>query len=260
MSALIRRSSLSVLFAAASMLAAQSPGPAPAPAPEPAPAPPVRVPTFPNSTCPIMGKKVSMPLFVDTELGRIYLCCKPCVRKVLADVPTAHKTAYPAVEEVANERCPVSGEPIGEHRETIVLQGFRFSLCCAGCVPTARSEAQVTLAKLREPALVDVGNLTCPVTDKPVQANAFAVIGDSIVRLASPSVLERVEAAPAAMLAAAKAIATKQPKTPPHRHEPRQPSDGKGAPEQAGEKSGEQAGKGAPEALERPTPGGKGAQ
>ncbi|MCB9884077.1 MAG: hypothetical protein H6838_01220 [Planctomycetes bacterium] len=198
----------SFMLAAAS-LAAQSQTPA---------EPPVRVPTYPNSTCPIMGKKVSMSLFVDTDMGRFYLCCKPCVRKVLADVPTAHKTAYPVVEDVANEVCPVSGEPIGEHKVSVVLQGFRFSVCCAGCVEAAQKDTQLTLIKLREPGLVVVGNRTCPISGKPVVDNAVVVIGDNLVHLASPRLLEDVEKAPAATLAKAREIAKAQPKPAPHRH------------------------------------------
>ncbi len=201
---------LSAVFALSSLLAAQDPAPA---------GPQVRVPTFPNSTCPIMGKKVSMPLFVDTDMGRFYLCCKPCVRKVLADVPTAHKTAYPAVETVANEVCPVSGEPIGEQKVEVVLQGFRFAVCCAGCVAEARQQHQRTLVRLREPALVDVGNKTCPVSGKPTAPNAFAVVGDSIVHLESPRLVAEVEKAPVAVLEKAKKIAAAQPKPAPHRHE-----------------------------------------
>jgi len=198
----------SALFAAAALVA-QDPPPA---------KPQVRVPVFPNSTCPIMGKKISLPLFVDTEAGRIYLCCKPCVKKVLADVPTAHKTAYPKIEDVPNEVCPVSGELIGEHRTTIVLQGFRLALCCVGCADTARKQSQITLARLREPKLVDVKNEICPVTDKPVAANTFAVIGEAIVRLSSPKLLADVEKAPDETLAKAKEIAAKQPKPEPHQH------------------------------------------
>ncbi len=216
-----------ILFAAAS-LAAQSPTPA---------EPPVRVPTFPNSTCPIMGKKVSMPLFVDTEMGRFYLCCKPCVRKVLADVPTAHKTAYPVVEDVANEVCPVSGEPIGDRKVSVVLQGFRFSVCCEGCVEAAKQHTQRTLIKLREPALVDVGNSTCPLSGKPVVANALVVIGDSLVHLASPRLLQEVEKAPAATLAKAREIARAQGKPAPHQHVDKPESEAKGEGKQGAEPS-----------------------
>src|SRR5690606_20401712 len=44
---------------------------------EPAP-PRVRVPAYPNVACPIMGKPISARLFVDTELGRFWVCCKGC--------------------------------------------------------------------------------------------------------------------------------------------------------------------------------------
>lgn len=193
------------------VLAAQNPAPAPAPV---VPAPEVGVPTFPNSTCPIMGKKVSMALFVDTEVGRFYLCCKPCIRKVLADVPTAHKTAYPAVDELANEVCPVSGVAIGEGKVALTLQGFRFFVAKEEHVAVARREHQLTLAKLREPKLKDVGNDVCPVSGKPVDVNAIVAIGDDLVRLASPRLLAEVQKAPAEVLAKAKASVRKGEKEP----------------------------------------------
>lgn len=199
-------------------VAAQDP-PAPTPAPAPAAAK-VEVPTFPNPTCPIMGKKVSMPLFIDTELGRFYVCCKPCFKKVLADLPAAHKTAYPVVQDVKNTVCPVSGEPVGEHAVPITLQGFRFSLCCAGCVDAARRNSQVTLVKLTRPTAEDVGNDTCPVTDKPVAANAFVVVDGAIVHLAAPSAADAVAKDPAALLAKARALAKAQPPKAKHVHQP----------------------------------------
>jgi hypothetical protein len=209
---------LSVLFATVSLLTAQMPPAAAGPA--------VSVPSFANSTCPIMGKKVSMPLFVDTELGRIYLCCKPCVRKVLADVPTAHKTAYPVVQDAANQVCPVSGAPIGERRASLVLQGFKLDLCCEGCIDAARKAAQVVLARLTTPALTEVGNQTSPVDGKPIAPNAFAVVGDAIVRLSSPQQVAEVEKAPQAMLDKARAIRAQQPQPEPHRHQGK--AEGKG--------------------------------
>lgn len=204
------RSFATVLFVTVALVA-QSPDPK---------APTVRVPVFPNSTCPIMGKKISLPLFVDTVMGRIYICCKPCIRKIQRDVPTAHKTAFPVVEEVANEVCPVSGEKVGADAVAVTLQGFRFSVCCADCVPVAQAHHQVTLVKLREPKLVDVGNRTCPIDGKPVAANAFAVVGDAIIHLSAPALVAEVEKAPAEVLAKARAIAAKQPKAEPHRCKP----------------------------------------
>lgn len=176
------------------------------------------VPTFPNPTCPIMGKKVSMPLFIDTELGRFYVCCKPCYKKVLADVPAAHKTAYPVVQDVANATCPVSGEPIGADAVPVVLQGYRFRVCCDGCVAAARQHSQVTLTRVTRPGSVDVGNRTCPLTGAEVAPNAFVVIDDAIVHLAAAKLLEEAGKDPAAVLAKAKRIAAAQPPAPKHVH------------------------------------------
>lgn len=215
---------LFVPFAALSPLPAQDP-------------PKVEVPTFANATCPIMGKKVSMPLFVDTELGRFYLCCKPCIKKVQADVPTAHQTAYPVVQEVKNTTCPISGEAIGEGAATVTLQGFRFQVCCAGCVEAARTHSQVTLLKITSPQVKDVGNTTCPVSGAATAANAFVRIGDSIVHLADPKLLDDVAKAPTAVLAKAEAIAKAQPPRPKHVHQ-RSPAKQPPAPRNDGKEAG----------------------
>lgn len=189
----------------------------------------VEVPIAPNQTCPIMGKKVSLPLFVDTELGRIWVCCKPCYRKILANVPKAHQTAYPVVAPVAVTTCPVSGEPIGEHAVEITLQGSRFSLCCAGCVDEARARSQVVLAKVLQPRLVDVGNATCPLRGTPVAANAFVVIDGHIVHLADPKLVEAVRKEPTAVLAKARELAQAQPPRQKHEHRPARAADATGA-------------------------------
>jgi hypothetical protein len=198
------------------VLTAQDPS---APSSPQAPAAPkVEVPTFANATCPIMGKKVSMPLFVDTDLGRFYVCCKPCYKKILADVPKAWQTAYPVVAEAKNTVCPVSGEPIGELAVEVTLQGSKFKVCCEGCVAMARTHSQVTLAKVTQKDRTDVGNDTCPVTGKPVVANAFVVVDTAIVHLAEPKAADEVAKDPAGMLAKARAIAAAQPKKPKHEH------------------------------------------
>lgn len=184
------------------------------------PPPTASVPTWPNATCPIMGKPVSMSLFVDTDLGRVYLCCKPCAKKVLADVPTAHKTAYPVVGPSANATCPISGEPIGTDAVTMTLQEHRFQVCCAACLPIARREAQVTLAKVTA-AVVDLGNEACPITGEPVTANAFVVIDDTVVRLSSTKVVADAAKAPAATLAKARERVQTQPPRGRHEHAPK---------------------------------------
>jgi hypothetical protein len=82
-----------VLFVAAALCAAgaQAEDP-PAPGAE---APAVTVPTFANANCPIMGKRVSLKLFVDTPKGRIYMCCVRCTKEIRKDPDRAHAAAYP---------------------------------------------------------------------------------------------------------------------------------------------------------------------
>jgi len=186
----------------------------------PAQQPTAEVPAAPNATCPIMGKKVSLPLFVDTELGRIWVCCKPCFKKVLKDVPKAHQTAYPVVEAVANTVCPVSGEAIGEPKVEITLQQKRFFVCCHGCVAPARADAQAVLAKLAEPQLIDVGNDLCPITGTKVAPNQFVVIAGHLVRLADGKAVEACKQDPEGTLTKAKQLAKAQPPKPKHVHQP----------------------------------------
>lgn len=192
---------------------------------EPAPTPPaspglrVEVPTFPNPTCPIMGKKVSMPLFVDTDAGRFYICCKPCIKKILADVPAATKTAYPTTKELDNKLCPVSGEPIGDDAVAVMLQGYSFRVCCAACVATARADSQITLTKLLREGVVDVGNTVSPDSGEPVAKNQFVLVGNSIVRLASAKSVDSIEKQPAKMLQKAVEQAKQLPARPKHVHE-----------------------------------------
>ena len=191
-----------ILLAAAS-LAAQSPSPS---------EPPVRVPTFPNSTCPIMGKKVSTKLFIDIEYGRVYICCKGCDKKILRAPELAYKTAFPSSEKIDNTVCPVSGLPIGEDAVAVSLQGVEFRVAAAEHATAAIADAQIVLNKLKNPALVDVGNRVCPISGAPAQANAFAIIGKHLVRLASPEHLAAVEKAPAATLKKAQQLARSEAK------------------------------------------------
>lgn len=219
----VRSLSLFAALALAVAPRAQDAKPAPTPAPA-AKTPAVEVPAFPNATCPIMGKKASAVLSVDTDLGRFYVCCKPCFKKVLADVPKAHQTAYPVVEEHKNTTCPVSGRAVGKDAVAVTLQGHRFQVCCQDCVPSAQKQSQPTLTKLLKPGAVDVGNTVCPVSGEAVDGNAIVLVDGAIVRLASHKHVEAVKQAPATMLERARSNA-KPPAKP--ADAPRAPEAGK---------------------------------
>ncbi len=169
-------------------------------------------PIYPNASCPIMGKPVSTKLFAETDKGRIYICCKGCVKDILADVPTAYRTAYPSDKKVANKVCPVTGGEIIKDSPTVVLQGFEFFVRSKENVRAAQENSQVVLAKLNDPKLVDLDNKTCPVTGEAVAKNTFVVIDGTIVRLSSAKLLDEIAKDPAKVLAKAKEIRAKETK------------------------------------------------
>jgi hypothetical protein len=205
-----------LLFVAATLCAAGARAEDP-PAPGAA-APSVTVPTFANATCPIMGKKASLKLFIDTPKGRIYMCCIKCTKEIRKDPDRAHAAAYPRVQKATNAVCPMTGEAIPEKdAPTVVLQGYEIPLCCKDCVEDARKNSQLTLVKATNPKARDVGNQACPITGKAVAPNAFALVGDDIVRLSSPECVEAVKKDPAGALAKAKELAAKGVKGEPGR-------------------------------------------
>lgn len=166
----------------------------------------VSTPIFPNSTCPIMGKPVSTRLFADTPSGRIYVCCKSCVKDILDDVPIAYRTAYPTDKRIENKLCPISGMEITKDSPTVVLQGFSFLVRGAGDVARARENSQIVLARLNDPTLVDLENTICPVSGEPVARNAFVVIDGTIVRLSSAKLVDEIAKDPAKVLKRAREI------------------------------------------------------
>lgn len=176
------------------------------------PTPTASTPIYPNASCPIMGKPVSTKLFAETDKGRIYICCKGCAKDILADVPTAYRTAYPADMKVANKVCPVTGGEITQDSPTVVLQGFEFFVRSKEKVRSAQESSQVVLAKLNDPELIDLDNKACPVTGEAVAKNTFVVIEGTIVRLSSAKLLEEIAKDPTKVLAKAREIRAKEEK------------------------------------------------
>lgn len=187
-----------------------SPPPARSAPAQAVPAPRVRVPAYRNASCPIMGKPVSHRLAVDTEHGRIWLCCKACIAPVRADPAAAHRMAYPVEVEVERERCPVTGKPLGAGSVRVVLQGRAFRVADEAAAAAARAASQRTLALLLEPSLIDVANPECPIDDAPVGPDAFVVVDDRLIRLSQEAHASEVERAPDAALRRALASAERR--------------------------------------------------
>jgi len=168
------------------------------------------VPSYPNASCPIMGKPISQRLYADTEFGRIWVCCKGCIADIQADVALAYTTAYPSERTVESKVCPITGKPLVESSPEVLLQGLRFRVLDAAAAKRAVAESQITLARLLDPKLVDLGNAICPIDGEPTAPNAFVVIDGRIVRLSSPKHVEAAQKAPGETLARALEIAAAQ--------------------------------------------------
>ncbi len=184
-------------------------------APAAAQTPEVTVPTWPNPTCPVMGKPISARLYTDTKYGRIYICCKTCVKDIQDDVETNYKASYPTTVKVENSVCPVTGSALpklteGQKPVLVVLQGREFRVADAKAATLASEDAQATLAKLSDPKLIDVANATCPVSGGAVAKNIFVVHDGRIVRLSSIKVIEDYKKDAAKYLAKALELRAKQ--------------------------------------------------
>ena len=203
---------LVLVFTITIQISAQDPKTAPSGATSTAPA--VSVPAFQNSNCPVMGKPASAKLFVDTDYGRIYVCCAACNKKIRQDPAGTHKAAYPKITKLNNDVCPITGEKIEPGSPTVLLQGYEVNLCCKDCIKPAQENAQMVLVKLLKPKVTVVGNKTCPVTGKAVEKNSVVLVGDELVNLSSVKCVDEVQKAPAEMLKKAKESAAKdsQPK------------------------------------------------
>ncbi|MBL8767598.1 MAG: hypothetical protein JNL94_09555 [Planctomycetes bacterium] len=191
------------------IVASATPQDPPAPAAPQRPAEPAvefSVPEFANATCPIMGKPASASLFTDTEYGRIYVCCKPCIKKVRNQAEKSWKTAYPVVKPVANTECPITGKAVDAKVPAVTVQGSSISVCCSDCAPKVTASTQIALAKANDPKLVDLENRGCPITGEETDANTIAIIDGTIVRFATPKARSAAKADPKGTLEKARTL------------------------------------------------------
>jgi hypothetical protein len=154
-----------------------------------------------------MGKPASGALYAEVTEGRVYVCCAPCVKKVLKDPGRAYQAAYPTVKPAGNTVCPISGDAIPKDAPTVTVQGISIAISKKELAAAVLAETQVALAKAMDPKLVDVGNPTCPVTGEAVAKNTFAVVDGALIRLSSREAVEKVREDPASYVAKARQIA-----------------------------------------------------
>lgn len=86
-----------------------------------------------NKDCPHMPKPAKKEFFVDTPKGRVYLCCKGCIKKAQADLDGTYAKAYPETKKLESTTCPVSGNKLGDKAKDVIYKGYEFKVCCDDC-------------------------------------------------------------------------------------------------------------------------------
>lgn len=119
---------------------------------------------FGNRECPVTGQAVDPDSFVEAKqkeknlVGRIYMCCDGCEKKVTKDFEDLYNKYYrtdpktgkaKAPFDLKNSTCPMSGEPVTEN-DWIEYNGMVVHFCCEGCGKEFLDDPDSQLAKMVE--------------------------------------------------------------------------------------------------------------
>jgi len=104
-----------------------------------------------QTTCPVMGGKITSTSFVDYQGQRVFFCCPGCEDSFLA-APEKYFGAA-AKDKVLFENvqttCPVTGEPIDKKFFTY-YKGRGIYFCCADCIEKFNVDPDKYLKAMRE--------------------------------------------------------------------------------------------------------------
>lgn len=104
-----------------------------------------------QTTCPVMGGKITSTSFLDYEGQRIYFCCDGCESSLLKDPDKFFEQA--AKDKIMFENvqttCPVTGNPIDKKFFTY-YKGRGIYFCCADCIEKFNADPGMYLDKMRE--------------------------------------------------------------------------------------------------------------
>ena len=101
-----------------------------------------------------------------------------------ADGAKIDPVRIPAIVDLNNTKCPVAGEDVDKDSH-FDCNGVRIHLCCPDCVPLVEKEWEVAVEKLGLKVakgadgkpVVDLGNTTCPIMNKPAKPDVSSDIG-----------------------------------------------------------------------------------
>lgn len=89
----------------------------------------------PAAVCPVMGGKIDTSIAVDYKDGKVYFCCKGCIKPFQKD--TAKYAAKANLQLVLTEQaeqkgCPISGKAVNDDT-ALEVAGATVKFCCNGC-------------------------------------------------------------------------------------------------------------------------------
>jgi YHS domain-containing protein len=104
-----------------------------------------------QTTCPVMGGKITSTSFIDYQGQRVYFCCPGCEGSFLADPEKYFEAA--AKDKILFENvqttCPVMGNPVDKQFFTY-YKGRGIYFCCASCIETFNADPEKYLEKMGE--------------------------------------------------------------------------------------------------------------
>jgi len=127
--------------------------------------------------CPVTGEPANFLVHTDLPDGRVYTCCKGCIRKLEAD-PAKYATQIAAQRAALAKlpkvqvTCPVSGEPV-DPDVTVDYKGEKVAFCCGGCVKKFKADPDAYKAKLTASYTYQT---KCPVMGKDINPKAFTTL------------------------------------------------------------------------------------
>ncbi|MCA9437550.1 MAG: YHS domain-containing protein [Candidatus Omnitrophica bacterium] len=117
---------------------------------------------FGNKKCPVMGGDVSAESYVEATMndgnvvGRIYMCCDGCDKKVKKNFAELYKSFYRTDPktgkeidplDLKNPTCPITGKPAAAN-VAMEYNGMLVHFCCAKCSEGFLKDPDEHLAKM----------------------------------------------------------------------------------------------------------------
>ncbi len=104
-----------------------------------------------QTTCPVMGGKITDTSYIDYQGQRVYFCCPGCEGSFLKDPEKFFEQA--AKDKVMFENvqttCPVMGNPVDKKFFTY-YKGRGIYFCCESCIETFNADPDKYLKAMRE--------------------------------------------------------------------------------------------------------------